>query len=300
MLADADSRLQREPVVAAAVTGERKTKKKLISPQRRIERLFEEEFGKTMFSENPWYESPEVTTAGPQRVYDHWMQKRPARQIERVCDGKTSAGCTWKQLDGKRGVSFITFNEEGRTTFVREVAEKNEMAKFDRNNMQSLQPAFGVMNFAKTIFNFWEDYAVVEESGREAPRPKFGLEAPRTRRAPDVVRYLWEEAQYDEVDPVAKMMAEYSADAVLEDLTYKDGVYSAGWNEIKRYQEETKADAPENLRFVLDDVTDGDKACTALWHVEFNGRKSPRGVTFYELDDDGKVAYVRASYDVAW
>eukprot|EP00931_Biecheleriopsis_adriatica_P104632 TRINITY_DN79278_c0_g1_i1.p1 TRINITY_DN79278_c0_g1~~TRINITY_DN79278_c0_g1_i1.p1 ORF type:complete len:379 (-),score=76.67 TRINITY_DN79278_c0_g1_i1:360-1496(-) len=289
---------RREPIAAAAVTGERKKKKKLISPQRRLERLFDEEFGKTMFSENPWYESPEVTTSGPERVHEHWMRKRPNREIERICDGKTSCGCTWKQLDGRRGVSFVSFNSEGRTNFAREVAEPSALSKFKSNNMQSLQPTFAVMNAFKTMFNFWEEYAVVEESNREPPRPKFGLEAPRSRRAADVVRYLWEEAYYSEVDPVAKLMAEYSADAVIEDLTYADGVYSAGWNEVKRYHEETKENSPENLRFVLDDVTDGEKACTALWHVEFNGRKSPRGVSFYELDDDGKVAYVRASYDV--
>ena len=45
---------------------------------------------------------------------------RPTRDIERVDDGKDSCGCTWTQLDGRRGASFVSFNQEGQVVFVRE------------------------------------------------------------------------------------------------------------------------------------------------------------------------------------
>ncbi|CAK9087184.1 Hypothetical protein SCF082_LOCUS41210 [Durusdinium trenchii] len=124
-------------------------------------------------------------------------------------------------------------------------------------------------------------------------------EAPRSGRAVDVVRYLWEEAQWDPVDPVEKIMSQFSEDAVYEDLTREDPAF-VGWEAIKKYQEETKENTPSNMRFVLDEMTEGVKACTAIWHVEFNTRLSPRGVTYYELNNEGKVCYVRSAYDISF
>ncbi|CAE7305162.1 EXD2 [Symbiodinium natans] len=70
----------------------------LISPQRRVQRLFVEEFKKTMFSPNPWYECPEETfPGGTKRIYDYWMTNRPTRDIERIDDGRDGCGCAWKQ-----------------------------------------------------------------------------------------------------------------------------------------------------------------------------------------------------------
>eukprot|EP00435_Cladocopium_sp_Y103_P057864 s1194_g20.t1 len=101
------------------------------------------------------------------------------------------------------------------------------------------------------------------------------------------------------VDPIEKIMSQFSEDAVYEDLTREDPSF-VGWEAIKRYQEETKENTPDNMRFVLDEMTDGEKACTVIWHVEFNTRLSPRGVTYYELNDEGKVCYVRAAYDISF
>ena len=56
-----------------------------------------------------------------------------------------------------------------------------------------------------------------------------------------------------------------------EDLTREDSAF-VGWEAIKKYQEETKENTPSNMKFVLDEMTEGDKACTIIWHVEFNTR----------------------------
>eukprot|EP00439_Symbiodinium_sp_Y106_P081591 s694_g20.t1 len=103
-----------------------------------------------------------------------------------------------------------------------------------------------------------------------------------------------------EVDPVGRIMAEFSEDCVYEDTSDLSREQEAfvGFEEVKRYQQETKDSTPDNLRFFLDEVTDGDKACTVLWHVEFNSRMSPRGVSYYELNEEGKVCYVRSAYDI--
>merc|ERR1711879_38197 len=113
----------------------------------------------------------------------------------------------------------------------------------------------------------------------------------------DVVQFLWEEAQYSGESAVDRIMAEYSQDCVYEDLTYKDEFFAQGFEAVKNYQAETKANAPEGLRWVADEFSDGDRACTVVWHIEFAGQKK-RGLSFYGLDGAGQVCYVRASYDL--
>jgi len=283
--------------VVRAVKDEKK--RKLISPQRRLQRLFLEEFKKSFFSPNPWYECPEVSfTGNPGKIYDYWMTNRPSRDIERICDGKESCGCAWKQLDGRRGVSYVSYNQEGQVVFVREVGETQGMGKFKENTMKSLQPVIGVMNSITKMLNVADWYLEVEDFKEDAT-PVNGLEFPRSRRAGDVVQYLWEEAQWDPVDPVEKIMAQYSEDVVYEDLTREQEAF-VGWEEVRRYVQETKDNTPMNLRFIMDEMTEGEKACTVLWHVEFNSRLSPRGVTYYELNDEGKVCFVRAAYDLSF
>lgn len=274
-------------------------KRKLISPQRRIQLVFEEEVKQTFFSINPLYESPTTFATSRERVWDYWTNTRPFREIDRIDDGKTTVGCTWKQVDGKRGASYFTFTQEGLLTFIREVPEPS-YGKFTENNMKRLQPAFGVMDTVKNMFNFAPDYLRIEDPNAPAMQPKYGLEAPRSGRACDIVRFLWDEAQYMQVGGLDKIMEQYSSDAVYEDLTYQDNSFARGWDAVKTYMQETYDNKPEKLYFVLDEVSDGDRSCTALWHVQYNGQRSPRGVSYYELDGAGKIAYVRASYDVAW
>lgn len=274
-------------------------KKKLISPQRRIQLVFEEEVKPTFFSVNPLYESPSTFASTRQRVWDYWTNQRPFREIERIDDGKTTCGCTWKQADGKRGASFFSFTQEGLLTFIREVCEPG-YGKFTENNMKRLQPAFGVMDTVKNVFNWFPEYLSIEDPNMPDMQPKFGRAAPPSRRACDVVTFLWEEAQYMQVGGLDKMMEQYSSDAVYEDMTYEDASFARGWDAVKTYLQETYENKPKKLYFVLDEVSDGDRSCTALWHVQYQGQRSPRGVTYYELDGEGKIAYVRASYDVAW
>merc|ERR1712232_29950 len=148
------------------------------------------------------------------------------------------------------------------------------------------------MNGIKNFFNFSPGYL---QNDFETPsaEPRFGLAQPKTRRAKDVIQYLWEEAQYSGESAVDRIMAEYSENCVYEDMTYKDSVFARGFDAVKKYLEEVYANAPEGLRWVIDEFSDGDRACTVVWHIEFAGQKK-RGVSFYELDQAGKVCYVRA------
>merc|ERR1711920_556385 len=112
------------------------------------------------------------------------------------------------------------------------------------------------------FFNTFDNVLVVEDKDKQRPRPYRGLAQPKTRAARDVVQYLW---------PASK-------------------------EALRKWQQETLDAAPGNLVFVPDEFTDGQRSCTVTWHVEYNGQTSPRGVSFYELDAEGKVEYVRMGY----
>lgn len=253
---------------------------------------------KSVLAPNVWYESPDTTTSTKKRVWQFW-QTRPTRTIDRISDGRTSVGCTWTQLDGRRGVSYLRFNDDGKLTYVREIPEPTGFnAKFSGNAMASMKTAMGVVGALRGSLNFLDQYLRVFDPDDGPKQPKLGIAKPKSRSATSVVKYLWEEAQYDEDYPVDRIMAEYSEDAVYEDMTCKDEVWAKGKDAVRTYMEETRANQPESLNFVLDELSDGSRACVATWHVEFAGQNSPRGVTYYEVDAEGKVCYARASYDV--
>jgi len=270
-----------------------------IDARRLVIRLFEQgQAAKSLFAPNSWYESPDKTTSTQKKVWQHW-KLRPTRQIERICDGKTSCGCTWKQLDGRRGVSYFRFDRDNKVSFIREVPEPAGWTKFRSNNMSSLSPVFNIMGGIKNFYNVFDDILVVEEKNKDALQPKNGLAQPRTRRAMDVVRYLFEEAQFAE-NGADRYAAECNESAVFEDMTYVDELWPKTREAIRQFQQETQDNKPEGFAFVLDELSDGVNACTAVWHVEVLGQITPRGVTYFELDDAGKVSYVRTSYDLSF
>merc|ERR1712176_636139 len=153
------------------------------------------------------------------------------------------------------------------------------------------------MEGVSRALNVFEDYIQVFDSSRGSPRPLTGIAEPKTRRACDVVRYLWEEAQNDENQAVARTIAEYTDDCVFEDMGYADDLWPRSKEDLRKFEQENQDRAPKDLRFVLDEVSDGTQACAVSWHVEWLGRMTPRGVSFYSLSPEGKVSYARSSYD---
>merc|ERR1719382_1520490 len=124
---------------------------------------------------------------------------------------------------------------------MREVIEPQGWTKFSDNNMKAMSPATSFMNGLKGVFSTFDQYLVVENKKYERPRPYRGLAKPKSRRASDVVRYLWEEAQYSEkpLDPVERIVDEYADDCVFGDLTYKDEVWPRGKEAFRKFQQET-------------------------------------------------------------
>jgi len=296
--------VQQPPLlVAAAVVGEKTKSAKVLEPASRVlQRLFLEgpKVDRKTFSINCWYESPDTTTSQRDKVHDYF-QTRPTRNIDRVCDGKQKAGCTWTQLDGRRGASFIRMDQDGKVTFIREIMEPAAAFKFKENNLATMKPVTSLLVGLDGLQSTIEGWLGSKDTARrESPKPKFGLEKPKTRRASDVVVYLWEEAMYAEDRPVDRVLAEFSDELVYEDLTYVDEVWPRNKEALEMYEKENRENMPKDMRFVLDDVTDGDKAACAMWHTEFGGSRSPRGITFYGVDAKGQVDYGRVVYDLSF
>jgi len=90
------------------------------------------------------------------------------------------------------------------------------------------------------------------------------------------------------------MMAEIADDVFYEDLVYDEAF--VGGEKLREYLAKT-LDVPDDLRFVIDDITEGDgPTCGVSWHVELtNGTVMPfsRGASFYRVDAEGKICKAR-------
>ena len=82
---------------------------------------------------------------------------------------------------------------------------------------------------------------------------------------------------------------------VYEDLNFPEPF--AGAAGVRQLFEESCAGIPDDLLFVVDDITEGDDLkCGVCWHVELGGVPFPngRGASFYRLDPQSrKLVYAR-------
>ncbi|CAE7763608.1 unnamed protein product [Symbiodinium sp. CCMP2456] len=104
--------------------------------------------------------------------------------------------------------------------------------------------------------------------------------------APGIVKYLYGDVQDSGGDAVRF----YADDVVYEDMNYDTPFVGKTAVEgfLNRFQD------IEGVTFVLEEVSDGEKAVGFTYHIDVAGQsRGIRGVTFYEIDDQGKVKYVR-------
>ena len=84
-------------------------------------------------------------------------------------------------------------------------------------------------------------------------------------------------------------------DCIYEDLNFPQPFL--GKNAVRKLFEESCQGVPDDLQFVIDDLTQGeDNRFGVLWHVELDGIPFPngRGVSFYRLSEKtGKLVFAR-------
>ena len=106
-------------------------------------------------------------------------------------------------------------------------------------------------------------------------------------RCDDIVRHLWENIDLDNSE---EALAFFHDDVVYSDLIYEEPF--VGKEAVAKFLNASRANAPEGLRFVLDDVSDGEDACGFTWHLELeiNGenRKITKGLSLYRVDPNDR------------
>eukprot|EP00285_Hemiselmis_virescens_P000142 CAMPEP_0173378548 /NCGR_PEP_ID=MMETSP1356-20130122/1696_1 /TAXON_ID=77927 ORGANISM="Hemiselmis virescens, Strain PCC157" /NCGR_SAMPLE_ID=MMETSP1356 /ASSEMBLY_ACC=CAM_ASM_000847 /LENGTH=224 /DNA_ID=CAMNT_0014331645 /DNA_START=103 /DNA_END=777 /DNA_ORIENTATION=- len=113
-------------------------------------------------------------------------------------------------------------------------------------------------------------------------------------RADVLVNWLWNVAQFRTDYPDCSI-GFFADDAVYEDMIYAEPF--VGKPAVEAFLRKTKDLAPPDFIFVMDRCSDGATAVGFTWHVELQTRpeagKFANGASFYELDGDGKICYVR-------
>ncbi|CAE7856325.1 unnamed protein product [Symbiodinium microadriaticum] len=213
--------------------------------------------------ENVWH------TDRHRRLLQEKLLPKGARMIlDHVSDGRSSCGFTWHIQQegvgtGQRGLCFLRLNSSGEVAYVRELGE----------------PLFKAGVLTEQLLQ-----ALTKDQPKKLRAASSTTQTPTT--APGIVKYLYGDVQESGGDAVRF----YADDVVYEDMNYDTPFVGKTAVEgfLNRFQD------IEGVTFVLEEVSDGEKAVGFTYHIDVAGQpRGIRGVTFYEIDDKGKVKYVR-------
>jgi len=188
--------------------------------------------------------------------------------LDHISDGRMSCGFTWHiQEDGvgtgQRGLCFVRLNDKGEVAYVRDVGE----------------PLFKAGELTEKLLQ-----ALTKDQPRQVQPPPTAPQTPRT--ASGIVRYLYGDVQQSGGDAVRF----FADDAVYEDMNYD--VPFIGQKEVEGFLQ--RFQGIEGVTFVLEEVSDGDKAVGFTYHIDVAGQPGAvKGITYYEVNEKGKVVYVR-------
>lgn len=191
--------------------------------------------------------------------------------VERVADGDTIGGMTWHRSSesspgavGLRGTTFVELDTDGKIAFVQEGYEP--ICKPGELTAQLLK-------------------AVTANVPPSEEEPTYTSRSPTTAR--DIVDYLWREAYPGGAKPdeALKLFA--------EDIRYEDFNYETpflGLPQVTAFV--TEFDFP-GIEFVPLKVSEGSAGCCFTWKVLIGGQEGPKGISFYEVNDAGRVCFIR-------
>mmetsp|Transcript_14205 Transcript_14205/g.30781 ORF Transcript_14205/g.30781 Transcript_14205/m.30781 type:complete len:484 (+) Transcript_14205:63-1514(+) len=115
---------------------------------------------------------------------------------------------------------------------------------------------------------------------------------PQVRSAKDVIYQYYDAYNAGDIETVEKLLA--------EDCSYHDMIYEEpfrGRAEIAAYLRKVRGIVPSDLKFVIEDATEGDPYKVGImWHVECGeGVVFPfsRGCSFYTLNQQGQIIQAR-------
>lgn len=167
---------------------------------------------------------------------------------------------------GIRGTTYVELNEDGLVSYLREICEP------------LFKPGDATVELLKAIGG--DNTAKFDAVERRSPSG-----------ASDICRYLWSELQGNAAP--SESLAFFAEEVLYEDFNYEMPMRGkAAVGEFLEKFAEIKA-----LKFVAERFSDGNRACCFTWNVEISGASSDaprtRGISFYELNNEGEIAYVR-------
>jgi len=190
--------------------------------------------------------------------------------VDRVTDGARSGGFTWhRESDGApghglRGTTFLELDEQGRIAYVREGCE----------------PLFKPGELTERLLK-----AVTRGLPPAARAPTYTPRVPEGAR--DLVKYLWEEAYPGGAKPTEAL------GLFSEGIRYEDFNYESPFVGLAAVTDFVEAFDIPGVEFVPGRISEGERACCFTWTVRVNGQAGPQGISFYELDEAGRVAFIR-------
>mmetsp|Transcript_51942 Transcript_51942/g.119485 ORF Transcript_51942/g.119485 Transcript_51942/m.119485 type:complete len:305 (-) Transcript_51942:283-1197(-) len=190
--------------------------------------------------------------------------------VDRISDGTRSGGFTWHREAagvtgyGLRGTTFLELDEQGQIAYVREGCE----------------PLFKPGELTERLLK-----AVTQGLQANEQTPVYTPRVPEGAR--DLVKYLWEEAYPGGAKPTEAL------GLFAENIRYEDFNYESPFLGLAAVTSFVEAFDIPGIEFVPGRISEGERACCFTWAVKVNGQAGPQGISFYELDEAGRVAFIR-------
>ena len=233
----------------------------------------------------------EAPLVGRAAVYAH-LSAREAEDAEasatisyeRVADGDRASGFTFHRAKagvegrGLRGTAYVELTNDSA-----EGGTQGRIAYVRMGTEPLSKPGEATAKLLKAIAK--------PSAESEAASSAAALERRRPTTCSEIVRYLWFDVQASATSVVSESLDFFAKDVRYEDFNYEEAF--VGKPAVGDFLAEF--DIP-GLTFVVQRVGDGDRACAFCWEVDLGLGESARnvkGISFYELDDDAQIAYVR-------
>lgn len=220
-----------------------------------------------------WEDLAAATYEGRAKVEAMLARKYPrsARlRVERVAGNATTGGFTWRRQavgvpdrSGLRGTTYLRLDADNKIAYAREASEPIvKPGELTEQVLQALAP--------KDV---------------EWKEPSYEVASPTT--AQGIVEYLWREAYPKGASP------DVALGFFAENIVYEDFNYPKPFDGIAEVKEFVEAFDIPGVIFEPIEISGGEEACCFTWRVLVNGKVGPSGVSFYAINPEGRVDYIR-------
>ena len=196
--------------------------------------------------------------------------------VERMSDGAESGGFTWhREADdvegtGLRGITYVELDETGQIAYVQEGAE----------------PLFKLDKILEAVLQATNKAAKEGDGAAQKPPPSYTKQRPTT--ATGIAKYLWEVAYPGGATP-GEALEFFADDIRYEDFNYYEPFVGLG--PVSEYI--GLLEVFPDFVFISERISEGERGCCITWRCEVNGEDGPSGISYNEVDADGKICFAR-------